>query len=90
MRRESIVRLVLLLGTLALGMTPAPSHAFPYCPSASCPYYIWLCQEEYHGDPNYSQYWGWCDDGSSYLRGYGTVSCATDSYTYEFGECADY
>lgn len=90
MRRVTMTRLILLLVIFSLTATASPSYAFPYCPTPSCYYYIVQCREDYGGEPDYNQYWGWCDDGSGYLRGHGTVSCTVHGYTYEFGECADY
>lgn len=86
--RKSIARLVLLLVIFGLGLMVAPGHAFPLCPYDAC-YYYWLSCRESGGVPDV-RYYGWCQDESYYLRGYGMAYCTTDAGTYEMGTCADW
>ena len=90
MREASIIRLILPLVILSVGMTAAPSHAFPLCPSDPCSGYYSLCQELYNGVPSRTYNSWWCQDENYYLRGSGTAYCTSYGQTYELGECADY
>lgn len=86
--RKAIARLILPLVILTVGMMAAPSHAFPLCPYDPC-YYYWTSCRDSGGTPGV-HYYGWCQDESYALRGYGMAYCTTDSGTEELGTCADW